>query len=202
MSGPSSSAMLSHGVFGVKLILRSILIIRNWPHYRYIVRQEPSANLCERQTGASIICMCPISHMRLLDSGRGDATPPNNNVFSFVAAAANWTNQNVSASAIPYNNFTASGYFDTDAPAPIPAVITNYTGPGGKGVLPSLKGVNGSAINPPSSSSSASASGGAAASGSAAATSKSAAVHQFTFSSHVLVGMVCVSVAFFVGLLA
>jgi acid phosphatase len=136
------------------------------------------------------------SNWGLYSLGRGDATPPYNNVFSWVASAAKWTNANVTANQIPYDNFTASGYFDTANPAPIPAVITNYTGPGGKGILPSLKGVNGSAINPPSSSSSASASG----SGSAAA-SKSAAVHQFTFSYKGLVGILCTTVAFSVGLL-
>lgn len=160
-----------------------------------------------RRTGNSIICTHLFCKARLRSSGRGDATPPNNNVFSFVAAAVNWTNVNVTADEIPYNNFTASGYFDPANPAPIPAVITNYTGPGGKGVLPNLIGVNGSAIPPPSSSSSASpsvASGSVAPSVSAsvAATSKSAAVHQVTFSSQVFVGMVCICVAFFAGLLA
>ena len=79
------------------------------------------------------------ANFQLYNLGRGDATPPFNNVFDFVASTTNWTNVEVTADQIPYNNFTASGYFDTKNPAPIPAVITNYTGPGGKGLLPSLQ---------------------------------------------------------------
>jgi Phosphoesterase family len=50
------------------------------------------------------------ANWKLYNLGRGDATPPNNNVFSFVAAAANWTNVNVTVAEAPYNNFTATGY--------------------------------------------------------------------------------------------
>jgi len=139
-----------------------------------------------------------LSQFILIVQGRGDATPPNNNVFAQLATVANWTNVNLTAGQIPFNNFTANGYFDTSHPAPIPAVITNYTGPGGKGLLPSLNGVNGSSIPPPSPSSSGSAS--ASSSGTASPSAKSAAIHEFTFSAHVLVGMVCISVAFIFGL--
>jgi len=128
----------------------------------------------------------------LIVQGRGDAIPPNNNVFAQLATVANWTNVNLTADQIPFNNFTANGYFDTENPAPIPAVITNYTGPGGKGILPGLKGANGSSIPPPSPSSS----------GTASPSAKSAAIHEFTYSAHVLVGMVCISVAFIFGLVA
>jgi hypothetical protein len=55
----------------------------------------------------------------LYNLGRGDATPPNNNVFSFVATAANWTNVNVTSAQIPYNNFTASGYKSCAPPLPL-----------------------------------------------------------------------------------
>jgi hypothetical protein len=134
----------------------------------------------------------------LYNLGRGDATPPYNNIYSFVAKAGNYTgNMNLTADQIPYFNETGAGYFNTTAEAPIPAVITNYTGASGKGLLPSLQGANGSAINPPSSSASASSS-----SSSAASTSKSAAVHEFKFSYHMLVGMLCASVAFVIGLAA
>ena len=88
----------------------------------------------------------------LYNLGRGDVNPQYSNVFQLVANKTGWTNAQVAPSDIPYFNFTKSGYFDTANPGPIPAVITNVTGPGGRGILPSLKGVNGSAIYPPSAS--------------------------------------------------
>jgi hypothetical protein len=87
----------------------------------------------------------------LYNLGRGDVNPQYSNVFQLVANKTGWTNTQVAPSDIPYFNFTKSGYFDAASPGPIPAVITNVTGPGGRGVLPSLKGVNGSAIYPTSS---------------------------------------------------
>jgi hypothetical protein len=128
----------------------------------------------------------------LYNLGRGDVNTNYSNVFEFVANVTGWKNVNVSSANIPDFNFTASGYFDTSNEAPIPAVM-NVTGAGGKGLLPSLMGVNGSAIPPPSTASS-------SASASAASTSKSAAVHQFTQSFDVLIGCICVLIAFSIGL--
>ena len=111
----------------------------------------------------------------------------------------------VAPADIPYNNFTASGYFDSADEGPIPAVNETAPGAGGKGILPSLKGINGSAIPPPSSAS-ATASGSAAASGAsgsasaAASGSKSAAVRQFTYSYAEMVGILFALAAFTLGL--
>lgn len=139
----------------------------------------------------------------LYNLGRGDVATNFSNVFQFVANATNYTGNVVVAPAdIPYNNFTASGYFDTTDEGPIPAVNETALGAGGKGILPSLKGINGSAIPPPSSVS-ATASGSAAVSGSASAAasgSKSAAVRQFTYSYAEMVGILFALAAFTLGL--
>lgn len=141
----------------------------------------------------------------LYNLGRGDVQTNWSNVFQLVATATNYTNVNVAPSDIPYFNYTSSGYFDTEDEGPIPAVNPNVTGAGGRGILPSLKGVNGSAISPPTSASgSPSGSASAAASGASAASasgSKSAAIHQFTYSFDGMIGCVCVLVAFSIGLL-
>jgi Phosphoesterase family len=134
----------------------------------------------------------------LYNLGRGDVNANYSNVFQLVANVTGYKNVNVSADDIPYFNFTASGYFDTSDEGPIPAVL-NLTGAGGKGLLPSLMGVNGSAIPPPPSSASSTASASAAAS-SSASTSKSAAVRQFTYSFEALTGCICVLIAFSIGL--
>jgi len=141
----------------------------------------------------------------LYNLGRGDVAQNFSNVFQLVANATNYTgNVAVAPADIPYFNFTASGYFDTTDEGPIPAVNETALGAGGKGILPSLKGTNGSAIPPPSS---ASATGSATASGtsgsataSAAATSKSAAVRQFNYSYAQMVGLLFAVAAFTLGL--
>ena len=91
----------------------------------------------------------------LYNLGRGDVVTNYSNVFSLVANATGYQNVAVSPADIPYFNFTAGGYFDTSNEGPIPAVTETAPGAGGKGILPSLKGANSSAI-PPSASSSAS----------------------------------------------
>jgi|SRR5579862_409088 len=107
--------------------------------------------------------------------GRNDVNPTYSNVFQIVSNVTGYQNQNVSSSSAPYLNFTSSGYFDTANPGPIPAVNTTATGAGGRGVLPSLKGVNGSAIPAPSSSASATASGSAGGAASASASGSAGA---------------------------
>src|SRR5271155_4027481 len=144
----------------------------------------------------------------LYNLGRGDVVANFSNVFQLVANATKYTGNVVVAPAdIPYNNFTSSGYFDTTNEGPIPAVNETALGAGGKGILPSLKGTNGSAIPPPVSSASATGSGTAAASGAAsgsasaaASGSKSAAVRQFTYSYGEMVGLLFAIAAFGLGL--
>ena len=133
----------------------------------------------------------------LYNLGSGDVNANYSNVFQLVADVTGWRNVNVASRDIPYLNFTASGYFDTSNEGPIPAVM-KVPGPGGRGLLPSLVGVNGSVIPAPPSSASSTASGTAAASSSSAPTS--AAVRQFTYSFGALTGCICVIVAFSIGL--
>lgn len=123
----------------------------------------------------------------LYNLGRGDVNTNYSNVFQFVADKTGFQNVIISPENIPYLNFTASGYFDTSNPGPIPAVL-NVPGAGGKGLLPSLKGVNGSAIPPPSTASP------------GPSTSISAAVRQFSYSFDALVGCICVFVAVSIGM--
>ena len=85
----------------------------------------------------------------LYSLGRGDVlTDGSANVFQLVANATGYKNVDVAIADIPYYNFTASGYFDTKNKGPIPAVNQTALGAGEKGILPSLKGINGSAISP------------------------------------------------------
>jgi acid phosphatase len=91
------------------------------------------------------------NNWNLYHLGRNDI---NANVFQFVANITKHQNINVVPNDIPYFNFTSIGYFDSLNPGPILAVNTTVMGAGGRGVLPSLKGVNGSAIMPSVSSSS------------------------------------------------
>jgi hypothetical protein len=128
----------------------------------------------------------------LYNLGRGDVNANYSNVFAFVANATGYKNVDVAAADIPYFNFTAGGYFDTANEGPIPAVNTNAMGAGGRGILPSLKGANGSAIPPPPSSSSGSPS---------ASSSTSAAILQFTYSFEGMISCVCAILAFSAGLL-
>jgi len=135
--------------------------------------------------------------------GRGDVLTNVSNVFQFVANATKYTGNVVVAPAdIPYNNFTSSGYFDTSSEGPIPAVNETALGAGGKGILPNLKGTNGSAIPPPASSASAMGSGTASASSAGASGSKSAAVRQFACSYGEMVGLFFALAAFALGLVA
>jgi acid phosphatase len=137
----------------------------------------------------------------LYNLGRGDVNPQFSNVFQIVANKTGWTNTVVAPSDIPYLNFTQSGYFDAASPGPIPAVITNVTGPGGRGVLPSLKGVNGSAINPASSG--APSSGAPSASGSTTASpSNTPTSGAATLSTGGIIACVFGFVGFAVGLMA
>ena len=103
--------------------------------------------------------------------GRGDVDPMQSNVFQLVANKTGFQNANVTH--YPYNNFTSSGYFDPMNTTAIPAVNQQPLGAGGRGILPSLKGSNGSAIQPPSSSSSAAAGGATASSSSSSSGSGS-----------------------------
>ena len=135
----------------------------------------------------------------LYNLGRGDVNTNYSNVFAFVANATGYKNVDVAAADIPYFNFTAGGYFDAANEGPIPAVNTNATGAGGRGILPSLKGVNGSAIPPPPSSSSGSPTASGSASGASGSTS--AAILQFTYSFEGMIGCVCAILAFSAGLL-
>ena len=137
----------------------------------------------------------------LYNLGRGDVVTNYSNVFSFVANATGYQNVAVAPADIPYFNFTAGGYFDTSNEGPIPAVNETAPGAGGKGILPSLKGTNGSAIPPPPASSSAGSTASSSSTASAsAATSKSASVRQFTYSFEGMIGCVCAILAFSVGL--
>jgi Phosphoesterase family len=134
--------------------------------------------------------------------GRGDVNGTFSNVFQILANKTGYQNQNVTPDQIPYFNFTASGYFDTSAEAPIPALNETAVGAGGKGILPSLKGTNGSAIPvPPPSTASAGTSGSGSASGSAASASgsKSAAIRQFNYSIEGMMGLMFVFMAFSIG---
>jgi hypothetical protein len=151
----------------------------------------------------------------LYNLGRGDVAQNFSNVFELVANATGWKNTAVAAADIPYFNFTASGFFDPTSEAPLPAVNETAPGAGGKGILPSLKGANGSAIAVPSSASSTAAgsatgtaaTGGAtgtAATGTAASASpsgsKSAGVRQFNYSIEGMLGCICAIIAFSIGL--
>jgi hypothetical protein len=128
----------------------------------------------------------------LYNLGRQDVNTNYSNVFTLVANATGYKNAVVADADIPLFNFTSGGYFDTANEGPIPAVNQNAPGAGGRGILPSLKGANGSAIPPPPSSSSGSPT--------AAASSKSAAHRQFTYSGEGMIGCVCAVFAFSVGL--
>jgi Phosphoesterase family len=135
--------------------------------------------------------------------GRGDVIPDYSNVFSVVANKTGWKNVQVAEADIPYFNFTENGYFDTSNEGPIPAVNETALGAGGKGILPSLKGANGSAIPPPPASTASATATGSASAGSSAASatgSKSAAIRQFTYSFEGMIGCVCAILAFSVGL--
>jgi acid phosphatase len=136
----------------------------------------------------------------LYNLGRGDVSATASNVFSIVSNTTGWKNVNVAPSDIPYANFTATGYFDPTNPGPIPAVLTNITGAGGRGVLPSLKGTNGSAIQPPSSSSSSSSS--AAASGSSSSGSSNSTSDATVLSTGGMAACVVGFVGFAIGLMA
>jgi acid phosphatase len=133
----------------------------------------------------------------LYNLGRGDVITNYSNVFEIVANVTNYKNIVVAEANIPYFNFTSGGYFDTSAEGPIPAVNPNVTGAGGRGILPSLKGANGSAIYPPPASPSASPSGTAAAKPSGSA---SAAIRLFTYSFEGIIGFVFALAAFSIGL--
>jgi acid phosphatase len=152
----------------------------------------------------------------LYNLGRNDVVANVSNVFQIVANATGYQNVAVDPNTIPFFNFTANGFFDPADETPIPAVNETAPGAGGQGILPSLKGTNGSAIQPPSTSSSAAAapsgssgsspsggaSGGSATTGSAsaAASSKSAANAHITFSTGSVVGYVFALFAFTLGL--
>jgi hypothetical protein len=125
----------------------------------------------------------------LYNLGRGDVITNYSNVFALVANATGYENAVVAPADIPFFNFTSGGYFDTANEGPIPAVNQDAPGAGGRGILPSLKGANGSAIPPPPSSGSPTATG-----------SKSAGLRQFTYSFEGMIGCVCVIFAFSVGL--
>ena len=138
--------------------------------------------------------------------GRNDVNANWSNVFAFVANKTGYQNVAVTDAQIPFFNVTTSGYF-FKSPGPIPALNVNATGAGGKGILPSLKGANASAIPPPASSGSATAtaSGSASASGSGTAAaspsgSKSAAVQQFVYSFEAMMGLILAVAAFSIGL--
>ena len=123
--------------------------------------------------------------------GRNDVNPQYANVFQLVANATGYQNQNVSVNSLPYLNFTSTGYFDSSNPGPIPAVNTTAAGAGGKGVLPSLKGVNGSAIPPPPPSPTTSSSSSASGSASASATAQSGATKvQISFAGAAIIAAI------------
>ena len=130
----------------------------------------------------------------LYNLGRGDVNTQYSNVFQIVANVTGYKNVNVSAEAIPYFNFTSVGYFDSSSPGPIPAVITNVTGAGGRGVLPSLKSDTGDAIFPSSASSAT-----AAATASASSTAKSGTMKISTQSGSVI-AFVCILISVMAGL--
>lgn len=133
----------------------------------------------------------------LYSLGRGDvAADGSANVFEVVANQTGFKNIQVAAADIPYYNFTQSGYFDSKNEGPIPAVNETAMGAGGKGILPSLKGTNGSAIQPPTSSSSGSSS--SASSSSSGSSSASSSVKPTV--SLQLTGYVFAFVAFLIGL--
>jgi hypothetical protein len=134
----------------------------------------------------------------LYNLGRQDVNTNYSNVFTLVANATGYKNAVVADADIPLFNFTSGGYFDTANEGPIPAVNQNAPGAGGRGILPSLKGANGSAIPPPPASSSGSPT--ASTSAGPASSSKSAAFHQFTYSFEGMIGCVCAILAFSVGL--
>ena len=128
----------------------------------------------------------------LYNLGRGDvASNGSANVFQIVANTTGYQNVAVAPADIPDFNFTASGYFDTASEGPIPAVNETAAGAGGKGILPMLKGANGSAIPPPSTS---------ASGASSSASASSAAIRQFAYSMEGLIGCACALVAFSIGL--
>lgn len=85
----------------------------------------------------------------LYSLGRGDvSTDGSANVFQIIASVTGYQNVDVASADIPYYNFTASGYFDAQNNGPIPAVNETALGAGGKGILPSLRSMNGSAVSP------------------------------------------------------
>lgn len=124
--------------------------------------------------------------------GRGDVNTQYANVFQFVANSTGYKNVNVSSDAIPYFNFTSVGYFDASNPGPIPAVNTSATGAGGRGILPSLMGTNGSAISATITASATAGSTAGSASASASATSGAIKLP-------IAVMGACLSIAFTIG---
>ena len=134
--------------------------------------------------------------------GRGDVNTNYSNVLSIVANATGYTNAQVADADIPYFNFTSVGYFDVAKPGPIPAVNTTATGAGGRGVLPVLKGAQGSAISaPPASSTAATTATGASASGSASATASTFTSSALRFSGGSGVPYFFAFLAFAIGLI-